>query len=78
MPRFSATTGHLIVEHERNWQIFHPFMRHEPDRTLYLAVPEEVCKSVFEEEARQILIQDGLIRLFSFNPTQEEIIPWIP
>ncbi|GAC1465455.1 MAG: hypothetical protein NVS2B14_16060 [Chamaesiphon sp.] len=30
------------------------------------------------EEAGQILIQDGLIRLFSFNPTQEEIIQWIP
>ena len=56
----------------------HLLMRHEPDRTLYLAVPEEVRKSVFEEEAGQILIQDGLIRLFSFNPTQEEIIQWIP
>ena len=56
----------------------HLLKRHETDRTLYLAVPEEVRKSVFEEEAGQVLIQDGLIRLFSFNPTQEEIIQWIP
>jgi len=51
-------------------------MRHEPIVPL-IAVSEEVRKSAYEE-AGQNLIQDGLIRLFSFNPTQEEIIQWIP
>ena len=52
--------------------------RYYPDRTLYLAVSEDICKSVFEEEAGQILIEDGIIRLVTFDPTQEAIVRWIP
>ena len=52
--------------------------RYAPDRTLYLAVTEEVRMNVFEEEAGSILIEDGLIRLVTFNPQEEEIVRWIP
>lgn len=52
--------------------------RYDPDRTLYLAVLDTVRQSVFEEEAGTILIEDNLIRLFSFNPSEERIIKWIP
>lgn len=52
--------------------------RYAPDRILYLAVTEEVRMSVFEEEAGSILIEDGLIRLVTFNPQEEEIVRWIP
>lgn len=52
--------------------------RYAPERTLYLAVTEEVRMSVFEEEAGSILIEDGLIRLVTFNPQEEEIVRWIP
>ena len=30
------------------------------------------------EEAGQILIEDGIIRLITFDPTQEVIVRWIP
>ena len=53
-------------------------IRYASDRTLFLAVTDEVRKTVFEEEAGQILIEDGIVRLFSFDPAQEEIIRWIP
>lgn len=56
----------------------HLLKRYEPERTLYLAVPESVRRNVFDEEAGQILVEDGVIRLFSFDPTEEEIVQWIP
>jgi hypothetical protein len=49
-----------------------------PDRTLYLGVTEDVRQTVFEEEAGQILIEDGIIRLVTFNPVEEVIVRWIP
>lgn len=53
-------------------------IRYAPERTLYLAVTEEIRKTVFEEEAGQILIEDGIIRLVTFDPTEEVIVRWIP
>jgi len=52
--------------------------RYEPDRTLYLAVSEDVRKSVFEEEAGQVLIEDRIVRVLTFDVNREEIIKWIP
>lgn len=51
--------------------------RYARDRTLYLAVADEVRQSVFEEEAGQVLIEDGLIRLVTFDPIKAELIRWI-
>jgi hypothetical protein len=56
----------------------HLLVRYYPEYKLFLAVTENVCKTVFEEEAGQTLIEDGIIRLFSFDPTQEVIVRWIP
>ena len=52
--------------------------RYDPKRQLYLAVTDEVYKSVFEEEVGQILLEDQVIRLITFNTDQEEIVQWIP
>jgi hypothetical protein len=52
--------------------------RYASDRTLYLAVSMEVHKSVFEEEAGQILIEDKILRLVTFDPAKEVIVQWIP
>jgi hypothetical protein len=52
--------------------------RYAPDRTLYLAVSEDTRKTVFEEEAGQILIEDGIIRLVTFDSVKEVIVKWIP
>jgi hypothetical protein len=56
----------------------HLLARYDPERKLYLAVTDSVYESVFEEEAGEILLQDGVIRLITFNPEQEAIIQWIP
>ncbi len=56
----------------------HLLTRYEPERKLYLAVSEDVRQSVFEEEAGQVLIQDKIIRLFTFDIIQEEVVTWIP
>jgi hypothetical protein len=52
-------------------------LRYDPQRTLYLAVTDSVYRTVFEEEAGQILLEDQLIRLFTFDPDQEVINQWI-
>jgi len=52
--------------------------RYYPDHILHLAVSEDTRKTVFEEEAGQTLIEDGIIRLVTFDPTQEVIVQWIP
>lgn len=51
--------------------------RYYPEYILYLAVSEDTRKRVFEEEAGQTLIEDGIIRLVTFDIFQEEIIRWI-
>jgi hypothetical protein len=51
--------------------------RYDPERRLYLAVSEAVYESVFEDEAGEILLQEGVLRLITFNADQEEITQWI-
>ena len=50
--------------------------RREPQREVYLAVTDEVYESVFEEEAGQILIEDGLLSILTFDPEQEKLVRW--
>jgi XisH protein len=52
--------------------------RYYPEHILYLAVSEDTRKRVFEEEAGQTLLEDGIIRLFTFDTVKEEIVRWIP
>jgi len=52
--------------------------RYYPEHILYLAVSEDTRKRVFEEEAGQTLLEDGIIRLFTFDTVKEEISRWIP
>ncbi|BAY81119.1 FdxN element excision controlling factor protein like [Calothrix parasitica NIES-267] len=51
--------------------------RYYPEYILYLAVSEDTRRRVFEEEAGQILLEDGIIRLFTFDINKEEIVRWI-
>jgi XisH protein len=50
----------------------------DPDRMLYLAVPERVLQTIFEEPIGQLLQQQALIRLIGFDPTGEELVRWLP
>lgn len=51
--------------------------RYYPEHILYLAVSEDTRKRVFEEEAGQILLEEDIIRLFTFDIAKEQIVRWI-
>ncbi|MEG3931270.1 MULTISPECIES: XisH family protein [unclassified Microcoleus] len=48
----------------------------EPERTLYLAVPEDVYNEFFSRRFIQRVIVEHQLKLLIFNPTQEEIVQW--
>lgn len=56
----------------------HLLSRYDPERALYLAVPDAVRASIFEEVAGAVLIEDRVIRLFTFSLAQEVIVQWMP
>lgn len=50
----------------------------EPDRRLFLAVPEAAMTTIFAERIGQLVLRNRIRRVFSFSPDTEEIIQWIP
>jgi hypothetical protein len=52
-------------------------MRTEPERTLYLAIRESSFIKLFEQEIGQILLDNKVLKLLTFNPETEEITKWI-
>ncbi|MEH2437548.1 MAG: XisH family protein [Nostoc sp.] len=52
--------------------------RLEPERTLYLAVRDNVFIALFEEPIGTLLIETENLKLLVFNPETERIIQWIP
>jgi hypothetical protein len=50
----------------------------ESERTLFLAVPDHVLQDVFDEPTGQILLKDTSLRVFGFDPEDEEITRWMP
>ncbi|MDJ0619977.1 MAG: XisH family protein [Calothrix sp. MO_192.B10] len=51
--------------------------RYYPEHQLYLAVTEDIHRTVFAEEAGQTMIEDGIISLVTFDPMEEKIVRWI-
>ena len=56
----------------------HALRREEPERSLYLAVPESAWQMVFTDELGQILLDERVVRIVTFDPEKEEIIRWTP
>lgn len=50
----------------------------QPQRTLFLAIREEVYYAVFEEPIGRILLENQRLQLLLFDPEQEVIVRWIP
>ena len=50
--------------------------RLEPDRKLYLAIPDKAFKELFEEPIGEVLLQDNDISLIVFEEEQE-VLRWI-
>ena len=51
--------------------------RIEPERTLYLAVDDEVFDNLFEDISGQVLIEDYDIKVIVVNKEREEVSQWI-
>jgi hypothetical protein len=51
--------------------------RYHPEYVLYLAVTEDIRQSVFEQEAGKTMLEDKIVRLFSFDEKSEVIAQWI-
>ena len=49
----------------------------EPDRVLYLAVPNDAYESFFSKRFAQRAIEYNDIKLIVFTPETEEIIKWL-
>lgn len=48
----------------------------EPDRTLYLAVHEEIFSTIFEEALGEMILRKNHIKLVIFSRTEEVIVKW--
>ena len=49
----------------------------EPDRELFLAVPDEIFQTIFQVEFHDLLTKNNLVKVFGVNEEKEEIIGWI-
>lgn len=52
--------------------------RLEPERSLYLAIHQEIYDDLFQEPIGKILVENQRLQLLIFNKTSEVIIKWIP
>lgn len=51
--------------------------KQEPNRDLYLAIPERIYHSFFQRPSIQVFVKERQISFFVFSPEREEIIKWI-
>ncbi len=52
--------------------------RTEPNRTLYLAIPDDAFTDIFEEPLGKLLLEDYQIYLIIYDAQAEMILGWIP
>ena len=50
--------------------------RLDPNRILYLAIPERTYNNFFQRRSIQEFVKDRQLPLIVFNPDLEEIILW--
>ena len=50
----------------------------DPQRTLYLAVPHDVLRDIFQEPLGQLLLHHHLVQVIGFDPHAEVIVAWLP
>jgi hypothetical protein len=49
----------------------------EPERVIYLAIPDDVFRDLFEEPIGKLLLKNRRLKLISFDSKQEVIKQWI-
>ena len=52
--------------------------RVEPDRTLYLALPETTMEGIYADKIADVLFDEKLVEAVTFDPDEEVIVRWIP
>ena len=52
--------------------------RTEPNRTLYLAIPDDAFTDIFEEPLGKLLLEDYQIYLIIYDAQAEVVLEWIP
>jgi hypothetical protein len=52
--------------------------RVDPDRTLYLAVPEATMEGIYADKIADVLFGEKLVVALTFDPAEEVIVRWIP
>jgi hypothetical protein len=50
----------------------------EPERVLYLAVPQTALDSIFQDELGKLMLKNRLPRVIGVSTDDEEIVRWIP
>lgn len=50
----------------------------EPQRTLFLAVPEKSWRTIFSDALGELVLRARAVRLVVIDPTTEVITRWIP
>jgi len=50
----------------------------DPGRLLFLAVPDDVWNTLFQEPIGETALQHALDRVMCFDPAEERIVQWIP
>lgn len=50
--------------------------KQEPERLLYLGIPQNVFFDFFSEELPQLIVELNDLKLLAFNPETEEVIQW--
>ena len=63
--------GQFVLYHE-------VLAEQQPDRELYLAVPESTAQGIFQENMGALLLRRRVVKLLSFDPELEEVRQWIP
>lgn len=48
----------------------------EPERILYLAVPQKVMENLFQDDIGRLILRDNLAQVVSFDPAEEVLIQW--
>jgi hypothetical protein len=60
------------------YAIYHAILKErEPGRQLYLAVPLDILRDLFEEPFGQLVLKNQLAQVFGFDPQTEEIVRWL-
>lgn len=50
----------------------------DPERVLYLAVPQRAYENIFSERFGQLITASIHLRILVFDPLRERVIRWIP